>query len=334
MRKKKLLSILISFVVFLFLGYFFIKYALNYLPGYLSKSEIVNANILIVEGWLPEDAIKTAQFEFKKNSYEYLLTTGQLSDDNYYRVSMNGYLVFYPNNRFSALAESGPHIIEISAYSEMDGPNSAHFNVFINDSIVGNFFVDKKKRKYLTKWKGQLKNIDSIMVQFDNDEYIEFVDRNLYVKEVLIDNKITIPILNNSVYDIRDAHIKKRVINNYNSNAELTRNKLLELGIDSLKIKALPGKRTRLNRTLSSALAVHEWLESSGLKVTGINIVSPGTHARRTWMIYNKVLNKSYEIGIISLTDNQNSFSGKTRPVKILRETIAIIYYWFILIFY
>ena len=106
------------------------------------------------------------------------------------------------------------------------------------------------------------------------------------------------------------------------------------MGIDSSKIKALPGKKARVNRTLTSALAVRDWLGTSNPDVKGINIVSVGTHSRRTWMTYNRVLHKSYNIGIIALPDEKNSRSEISRFIKTVRETIAIIYYWFILIPY
>lgn len=316
------------------MGYFFRNQILDHLSVYLAKSEKVKANILIVEGWLPNNVIENAYNEFQKNGYDYIITTGIKSDDDYYRVSMNGYLNFYPDHKFPLSADHSIHTIEISAYSEMEGIDCAHFNLFINDSLVSDFYANRVEHKFLTRWEGELNMIDSIRVQFDNDKYELPIDRNLYVKEVIIDNQIRIPFLNNSIYDIRDAHVRKRVINNFNSNAEKTRNELFSMGIDSARIKALPGRRTRLNRTLSSALAVRDWLETTDRNVTGINIVSVGTHARRDWMIYNRVLKKSYNIGIISLPDNINNISGKTRSVKTIRETLAIIYYWFILVFY
>lgn len=334
MRKKRLIITLICLIAFLSFGYLFRKPVISYLSGFLSKSEKVNANILIVEGWLPEYAVENAYSEFQKNDYEYIITTGLKLDVDYFKVSMGGYLIFYPENRFSMLSEHGPHVIEVSAFSELEAPNCAHFNVFVNDSLVSNFFTDKKKRKYLTRWTGQLTKIDSVMVQFDNDKVGDFGDRNLYVKEVIIDHKIAIPYPYNTVYDIVEQHGLRRVRNNYNSNAELTRNRLFLMGLDSTKIKALPGKKARLNRTLTSALAVRYWLGTSNPDVKGINIVSVGTHSRRTWMTYNRVLHKTYNVGIIALPDEKNSRSEISRFIKTVRETIAIIYYWFILIPY
>ena len=332
MKKKGLLIIL--FIFFLASGYLFVKPAFNYLSGYLAKSEQVKANILIVEGWLPDYALELANMEFRKNAYEYIITTGLLSITDYYMLSMEGYLIFYFKNRFSGISESKGHSIEIEAFSELCGDNRAHFNVLINDSLVADFFAEKRKKKYRVRWEGYLKDIDSIIVQFTNDGVGEYGDRNLYVKGIIIDHKMQIPYHNNSEYDIGDLDGRSRIKNNFNSNAELARNRLMSMGIDSSLIIAVPGKKAKINRTLTSALAFRDWLNTSDIDVKGINIISVGTHARRTWMTYNKILNEKNVIGIISLPDNMNRNSRKSRIFKTLRETLGIFYYWLILIPY
>lgn len=333
MKKRRLLILLIFFVIIL-AGYIFIKPAFSHLSGYLSKSEQVSANILIVEGWLPYPALETAVNEFHKNGYEYIITTGLKSTSEYYGVSMDGYLIFYPKNKLVHFDESGIHKIEVKAFSELDGENSAHFNFWVNKTLVSDFIAGKRKREYGISWVGRLSDIDSIMIQFDNDLMGDFGDRNLFVKEIIIDHSIIIPFLNYSEYDITKLDGKQRIINNLTSNAELTGKRLYSLGIDSSKIIALPGERVKINRTLTSALAVRDWLKISNIKVQGINILSSGTHSRRTWMTFSKVLGRSYKIGIISLPDNKNNYPQKRRLFKTLRETVAIIYYWLILIPY
>jgi hypothetical protein len=302
--------------------------------NYLSKTSIVKANILIVDGCLSDDTLEMAYEEFQKNGYEYIITTGIKSSTPYYNVSSNGYLIFYPKNRFSEISESSTHRIEVDAFSELGGDNRAHFNMFINDSLVSSFFAEKRKKKYGIDWEGNLKKIDSIMLQFDNDGVGEFRDRNLYVKEIIIDHKITIPYLYNSEYDIKKLDGKLRIINNYNSNAELARNRLLAMGIDSSQIISTSGDRVRINRTLTNAIGFRDWLKTTKIDIEGINIISMGTHSRRTWMTYNKILKKKYNIGIISLPDYKNNNSKKNELLKTFREALGIIYYWFILIPY
>ena len=329
-RKKKLVTIILTICVSGIFLFFPIIFSLS---DYLSKTENVNANLLIVECWLPPYAIEMAYNGFHNNGYSHIITTG-LKSPEYYMVAMNGYLIFYPKKKISQDNDVPAHVIEIDAYSELGGENSSRFKVFVNDSMVADFFAEKKKRKYAITWEGKLTDIDSIMVQFVNDGVGNYGDRNLYIKEIIIDHKTKIPYQNNSEYDIGALDGKRRIINNFNSNAELARNRLLSMGIDSSLIIAIPGKRVTINRTLTSALAFRDWLKTTDFDIKGINIISMGTHARRTWMTYNKILNEKYVIGIISLPDYKDSNSRKYKVLKTLRETIGIIYYWVILLPY
>ena len=334
MRKKSLLFVSTIIISALLLGLFILNPSFNYLSHYLSKSGKVKANILIVEGWLPDYALEMAYNEFRKNGYDYIITTGLQTSINYYALYSNGFLIFYSKNRLSGADENELHSIEVDAFSELGGSNRAHFNLFINDSLTANFYVEKKEKKYKTNWKGSLENIDSIMLQFDNDSWGDFGDRNLFIKDINIDHRITIPDLNKSESVVLKIGKEQSLINNFNSNAELSRFRLISMGIDSTQIKATPGKRVTINRTLTSALSFRDWLKTTKIDIKGINIISLGAHTRRTWMIYNKILHKKYEIGIISLPDYDFNRSRLYRLLKTVRETLGIIYYWFILIPY
>ena len=106
------------------------------------------------------------------------------------------------------------------------------------------------------------------------------------------------------------------------------------MGIDSSRVLAVTSKKVRINRTLTSALAFRSWLHETNIHINGINIISLGTHSRRTWMTYNKILEKKYEIGIISIDDLKNHAVRKRKALTTLREALGIIYYWFILLPY
>ena len=333
MRKKRISRLF--FAVFLIIpGILITKPVAHYLSTYLSKSEYVNANILLVEGWLPDSALGIAREEFRKNGYKYIVTTGLKSSIDFYGLFENGFLIFYPKNRFRLQNENKVHSFEVSAYSELGGENRAHFNLYINDSIAANFYAGKEEKKYVFNWNGNLNKIDSIMVEFDNDDCGDFGDRNLYVKEITIDGKITIPYLNNSAYSVHYKDRTVRSLNNYDSNAGLAKSRLISMGIDSSQIIATAGERVIINRTLTSALAFRDWIKTTNINVKGINIISLGAHTRRTWMIYNKILDKKYQIGIISIPDYNYNHSRLYKLIKTFREILGIIYYWFILIPY
>ena len=329
-RNKKFLKIPGIIFASCFLLIFLVHFSYSSFPVETKKTD---ANILTVEGWLPAAALEKVKNEFQHDGYDMLIITGLNFSENYYQVSVDGYLIFYPRIKISGTHEDDIHTIEVNAYSELDGDGRAHFNFYVNKTLISDFLSDKQKRKYGIKWKGKLEDIDSVMIQFDGDRVGPWGDRNLYVKEIIIDHKIIIPYKYNSVYYIGSLDEKNRIINNFNSNAEYTRNELIRIGVDPSSIVAVPGEKTYINRTLKSILAFRDWLKTSKYKVKGINIISSGPHARRTWMIYNKVLGKDYNIGIISLPDFDNpNFLRKI--VKELREFFGLVYYWIILIFY
>lgn len=329
-RKILLIAVLLFSLILLSIVSLPIIYSIS---DHLSKTDRVKANILLVEGWLPSYAIELAFNEFKEPGYDHVITTG-INISGYFQISMNGFLIFHTQGRLKEINNPGDHTITIDAYSHMEEEDCAHFNVFVNDSMIADFFADKKKRQYQVQWKGNLSEIDSVMIQFDNDKFDKDVDRNLYVREIIFDQEIHISYQHNSEYDIGELDRKRRFSNNYNSHAELARNALLSLGIDSSLVLAIPGKRVRINRTLSSALAFSNWLKKSNIDVKGINVVTEGTHARRTFMTYNKILKGNYEIGIISLPEYIQHPSWKYKVFNTLREAIGLVYYWFILIPY
>ena len=334
--KNRSLAILSIAVVSLFaLVYFMVKPASTYLSGYLSKSEYVQADILVVEGWLPQSALQMVYNEYKENKYKYVVVTGIRYSSPYYKISDNGYLIFYTSGLLSGLNEPRSHSIAIKAFSDMGGENRAHFNLFINDSMTGDFFVEKRKKSYTLNWYGRLTDIDSVIVQYDNDIYEPPLDRNLSVREICFDHKISVPYLFHSEYDMLKLDGKLRSRNNITTTAQLTRMRLMSMGIDSAIIKEASSDKPGINRTLTSALAFRDWLFSGDKELSGINIISLGPHARRTWMTYNKILNEKYRIGIISIPEDGNKqLWDKRKAFKTLREILGIIYYWFILIPY
>jgi hypothetical protein len=315
-------------------GFLSIHHVFKYLSGYLAKSTQVNANILLIEGWLPDYALRLADEEFKKNGYDYMVTTGIKSTTDYYILPHNGYLVFNTRDRFNALSGYGQHSIDIDAVSDQRGDEKAHFNLYINDTLLTDFFVDKKIKKYKVNWVGNPHKVDSVLIQFTNAGTEELNNRNLYVKDIIFDHKTKIRYQNNTEYDIGQLDGKERVINKYDSYAVYARKRLIAMGVDSSLVIATPGKRTKINRTLTSALAFRNWLDTTRTKVTGVNIFTVGTHARRTWMTYDKILKGKYQVGVISIPDYINNNSKENKVLKTIRETMGILYYWIILIPY
>ncbi|MDP4222852.1 MAG: carbohydrate-binding domain-containing protein [Bacteroidota bacterium] len=303
---------------------------------WLEPTRPVNANILIIEGWLPDRALELAKTEVQKKDYELIVPTGiQSAELDFCMIAMNGYLIFYPDQRYIFHKETGRHKIEVVARSKMKGEKyKSHFNFFVNDSIAGDYSADEIPRKYAVSWNRPLNELDSISVQFTNDYVDKYGDRNLYVSEMIIDNEIVIPYNFNSVFDPGSLGGKDRIINNYVSHPEIIRKKLIESGFDPSRIIAVTGKKTNINRTLAGAVAFRDWLKLSGYKAEGVNIVTMGIHARRTWLTYRKVLGRSVQTGIIALPNTETIEPDNQSFKSVFAEFMDLIYYHIILPFH
>ncbi|MGB8492687.1 MAG: carbohydrate-binding domain-containing protein [Bacteroidales bacterium] len=303
---------------------------------FVEKSHKVRANFLIIESWLSEFAIEKAKGEINGQQYEYIVTTGIRSSDlDFCMVAMNGYLIFYPKQFIKSIpsGENASHQFGIIAHSKMGGIYDAHFNVYVNDSLTADFSAGEKPAEYRFAWKAPLAGIDSVMVQFTNDYVDSKGDRNLYVREIIIDD-LVIPYQFNSVFDPGSIGGTDRIVNNYFSEPELLRNRLIKTGIDPLNVIAVTGKRTRINRTLESALAFRKWIKSQGINPEGVNIVTMETHAKRTWTTYRAILNNSIDIGMIPIPDSAGRPAEKPGLLNRLTEALDLFYYKIILIPY
>ena len=67
-----------------------IIFAITQIHPFLAINSPIKADVLVVEGWLPDDALKQALIEFESNSYRQIITTGT-------PLSTGSYLAEYKN---------------------------------------------------------------------------------------------------------------------------------------------------------------------------------------------------------------------------------------------
>ena len=118
----------------------------------------------------------------------------------------------------------------------------------------------------------------------------------------------------------------------YKNFAQIAASTLEKMGLEKEKITVIPSPEVKKDRTYASAVAFRQWLETTDLnpKPQGINIISESTHARRSWLIYKKVLAGKIKVGIIaipSITYNPQRWWMYSAGVRaVIDETVAYIY--------
>lgn len=123
---------------------------------------------------------------------------------------------------------------------------------------------------------------------------------------------------------------KQLFCGHYLNYADLTAASLIYKGVDSSNVHSVPCNPVQTDRTCASVLALKHRLTDMGYKAGKINIVSQGTHARRTYIISKKILGKDWEVGCItypSHTYDPDKWWRSSYGVRaVLYEGIACLY--------
>ncbi len=326
MFKKLLITVLILVFVY-FSALLVFRHYKDDLIDHLSQSRPVEANYLIVEGWISDESIADAVKEFRDKDYYKLITTGGPLE-THYTLFVEGFLEFdfseneiflFPGDTISINLRGSPYN---NIYPE--------FLLYLNEIKVLDNSVNEKWEEYHYIVDSPTR-IENITLSYENDGYSDKDDRNLSIKSLRINDSI-IPPRSENIYFFYDYDINRMNpwSTDIHSFAELCAKKLMsyeKLSPDSIII--LPAPQSNLNRTYNSALSVKDWIDSEKLKRNSFNVLSEGIHCRRTWVIYKMTLsNQSENIGIIS---NYELHSVKNTPeidnISLLEELTGMIYY-------
>ncbi len=118
-------------------------------------------------------------------------------------------------------------------------------------------------------------------------------------------------------------------LSEYKDFANLAAATLKAMGADDKKIIPIPTPDVRKDRTYASVIALKEKLATSQLKLESMNLFSDNIHARRSWMLYKKVLPNT-KIGVIAAPthsyDTKRWWSSSEGLRTVIPEAIAYIY--------
>lgn len=120
----------------------------------------------------------------------------------------------------------------------------------------------------------------------------------------------------------------------YKTFAELAAATLIELGFDRDKLVVVPAPNAIKNRTIASAVALHQWIDNSNLKISAINLFTFDVHARRSWLIFRQALAPKIKVGVIAvepLAYSPKQWWISSEGVRaVIGEAIAYIYARFV----
>jgi uncharacterized SAM-binding protein YcdF (DUF218 family) len=119
-------------------------------------------------------------------------------------------------------------------------------------------------------------------------------------------------------------------LSQYKTFAELAAATVLKLGVPQDRVIVVPADYVTKDRTYATAIALKQQLERAHPDIRSINVVTEGTHARRTWSLYKKVLEPSVKVGIISIPSQDYTperwWASSAGVRSVLPEAIAYVY--------
>ena len=114
------------------------------------------------------------------------------------------------------------------------------------------------------------------------------------------------------------------------NSAVLAAIKLRGLGVDKSRIIVLPVPNVTFHRTYASALTLRNWLISSKIETTGINVVTLGAHARKSLVLFKRALGPETNVGVIAGTEDdydQSRWWLSARGFYVtMRKTLGYLY--------
>jgi hypothetical protein len=287
-----------------------------------------NPGILIVEGWLPEHALDQAKKEFLSRNYRMLLTTGFPYHDGFLMGS--GGKMEFDMGKSIIPSHDSLYVISLLIRGTKARHEFAHIRLYADSIKLGENYTTRKKREFIYRAK-MSRPPCIIRVEFDNDTYSNYRDRNLYFYSVSVNNqifpanneKVAYSELRNGAYHFRQHLNSSTAVNAYNY--------LINNGMPDSLMAAVESLNIYKSKTYTSAMDVKRWMLEKGFpKNQSITIFTQGMHARRSYISFKKAFGNEAEIGVISLPDpliaKTNWWKTCKGWKKVLYETVGVVY--------
>ena len=119
-------------------------------------------------------------------------------------------------------------------------------------------------------------------------------------------------------------------LNDYNTSASVGADLLTKNGLSKESVQMVPSRVMDRDRTYRSAVALRDWLTEHKIAVRGLNIVTEGTHARRTQLLFKEALGRNTQVGVISVPspdyDQKHWWRYSEGIMDVISELAAYLY--------
>lgn len=112
--------------------------------------------------------------------------------------------------------------------------------------------------------------------------------------------------------------------------AEFSADYLRRHGVPPDRVVAVPAPASAQDRTFLSAVKLREWLRDDGRRYDSIDVLSSGTHARRSRRLFREALGPELDVGVLSVQpsgyDPQAWWRSSAGVKAVLGEAISMVW--------
>ncbi len=105
---------------------------------------------------------------------------------------------------------------------------------------------------------------------------------------------------------------------------------LLKLGMSTNELQVVPAPWVKQDRTYTAAVSLASWLRNAGVHPATIHLITEGTHARRSWLLYEKALGRGVKVGVTAVPpidyDPRRWWRSSMGVRSVIGETLAYAY--------
>jgi hypothetical protein len=256
---------------------------------FLSVNRAITSEVLIIEGWLPPEALEVAVAHYQAGAYRQVFVTGQtFPEDAFYRIAHNGVLII-------PLVGQTVTEVRLEAYSTPAFDHYAEMTVVVDSVRLGTVTTSATPSVYTFVPEVPL-NAEYLSIHFDNDAVDPSGgDRDLYIRRLWL-NGTEVPVRqpgSRFVTSHRTTHVVA-------SQADAAAHYLIEAGIPAAVIYPVTSPRQLRSRTQLAAEQLAYDIKNRGQVLTSATIISQGVHARRSLLTYRRALPET-DLGIVAL---------------------------------
>ncbi len=248
----------------------------------LAITEPSGSDLVVVEGWIPQERIPAVVQALEEHHYSRIYTTGTVREATYY-LQNGDTLDFIFGDPLTGRVKAN-----------IAGLDGAWCVILADEDTLMNVAATARNIEHFANLAHPTSRLRVVSTNFGR---VEANISNIYLKHLLVANRNVHEMQRTVIVHHADGRTSKGRPNH----AEALAAYLGNAGVDTTRIITLPTQLIEGGRTWSNATGFAARAHTDGIE--RVDVLSMGVHARRSHYLYQKACGSGVNVGVISIAD-------------------------------